>query len=207
MLFLETIKINNGRRINLDGHNSRMNYTRNRHFHEIMNIDLKDEIIVPEDFKSGIVKCRVIYGRKIEKIEFEPYIFKNPRIFQVVDADHVVYPFKSKNRKILTDLYIQKGIAHDIILVKNNLITDSYYANLAFSINDKWYTPKKPLLMGTQRTKLIQMGKISEIDIPIDELFKYESLKIFNAITEWGMHAPIHINSKNILFSASNKTI
>ena len=90
-LFLETIKINNGRRINLEGHNRRMNTTRNRHFHEIRDIDLRDQIQVPQPFKQGIVKCKVVYGRKIESIEFEPYFFRNPRSFCLVEVNQFSY--------------------------------------------------------------------------------------------------------------------
>lgn len=190
-LFLETIKINNGRRENLDGHSRRMNKTRNAHFHEIRNIDLEDVIEVPQQYRQGIVKCRVTYGRKIEMVEFENYVFRNPRSFQLVSADHIDYSFKSADREPLTTLFNAKGRADDIIMVKNNHITDSYYANLAFLKDGIWHTPSKPLLTGTFRQKLVDNKKLVLANITPSDLGRYEEVKIFNALTEWEMHPPV----------------
>jgi len=192
-LFLETIKINNGRRINLDGHNRRMNFTRNRHFHEIRDIDLRDEIEVPTEYEIGIVKCRVSYGRKVEKVEFEPYIFRNPQSFKLVNADHIDYKYKSADREALQELFAMKGEADDIIMVKDGLITDSYYANLVLLKDQVWYTPAKPLLQGTFRSKMLENEKLVEIDINEEELPYYEEIKIVNALTEWEMHKGVQV--------------
>ena len=196
-LFIETIKINNGRRINLDGHNHRMNFTRNRHFHEIRNLDLREAIEVPTKFSFGIVKCRVIYGRKIEKIEFEHYKFKNPRSFFLVFSNEIDYNYKFVERESLDKLYTQKK-ADDILIVKNGLFTDSYYANIALLKNGIWYSPKEPLLKGTFREKLIKNKKIVLKDIPYESIYNFEKIKIFNAMTEWEMHQPVDINTDTI---------
>lgn len=193
-LFLETIKINNGRRINLEGHNKRMNHTRNRHFHEIRNLDLRGLLEVPSQYKKGIVKCRVVYGRKVESIGFSPYEFKNPINFQIVDADHINYDYKAEDRNELKALFDQRRNADDIIMVKNGKITDSYYANLAFERDGQWFTPQSPLLQGTQRTKLINQGKLIEIDINVDDIEHFDHFKIFNAMTEWTMCEAIEVS-------------
>jgi len=197
-LFLETIKVNNGRRINLDGHSRRMNRTRNQHFHEIRNIDLKQKIDVPEHYQEGIVKCRVTYGRKIERIEFEKYHFSNPQSFLLVNADHIDYTYKSADREGLKLLFESRGEADDIIMIKNGLVTDSYYANLAYLKDDKWYTPEKPMLSGTFREKLLMNEKLVECNIHAEEVYNFEKFKIFNALTEWEMHNPLNC-SKIIL--------
>lgn len=192
-LFLETIKINNGHRINLEGHNMRMNRTRNRHFHEIRDIDLENEVDVPADFKFGIVKCRVIYGRQVEKITFEPYVFKDPRSFKLVNADHIEYGFKDANREPLNLLFASKGKVDDIIMTKQGYITDSFYANLAFLKNEIWYTPRKPLLEGTFRAKMLMNEKLVPLDIHTNDLPNFEKIKIINAMTEWGMHEAVDV--------------
>ena len=192
-LFLETIKINNGRRINLDGHNRRMNRTRNRHFHEIRDIDLKEEIEVPSHFETGVVRCRVVYGRQIEDITFDHYHFKNPRSFRVLSADHIDYGYKSSDRKALNQLFSEKREADDIIMTKEGFITDSFYANLALLKDGVWYTPIRPMLKGTFREKLVSSEKLVQEDIRADELIKYEAIKIFNALTEWEMHEEVEI--------------
>ena len=73
-------------------------------------------------------------------------------------------------------------------------MTDSYYANLAFNKNGLWYTPKSPLLLGTQRAKLIEQGKLIEMHITVNDVRSFEYFKIFNAMTEWGMCEPIKAN-------------
>ncbi len=193
-LFLETIKINNGRRINLDGHSRRMNYCRNRHFHEIRNIDLRDHIKVPSSFKKNIVKCRVTYGRKIERVVFEKYHFRQPTSFKIVEGNHLNYQYKAADRSALHELYENRGNCDDIIIIKDGLLTDSYYANLAFLKNGKWYTPTAPLLAGTQRKKLLDNGTLIAADINLATLQEYESFRIYNALTEWTMCNRIPIN-------------
>ncbi|GLR19757.1 4-amino-4-deoxychorismate lyase [Portibacter lacus] len=171
-----------------------MNRVRNRHFHEIRDIDLRDFIYVPDEFQDGIVKCRVVYGRLIQEITFEKYHFRNPRTFKLVNANEISYSEKSLDRSALDSLYNMREEADDIIIVKDNFITDSYYANLAFLQNGRWYTPAKPLLEGTFRAKLIKEGKIIPRSIKAEDISDFSKLKIFNALTEWEMHDPVLIS-------------
>lgn len=199
-LFLETIKIINGRRMNLSGHNQRMNSTRKDVFHTTDILDLRSIIQVPENYSSGLVKCRVIYGKDIEKIEFSNYSFRNPRTFKLIFEDNVTYQYKLLDRERLNHLFSQRNLADDIIIVKKGLITDSYYANLAFKKDNNWYTPTKPLLEGTIRKKLIDSGKLIPKDITPEDLFLYDELKIINAMTGWNRHPSIAISNKTIFF-------
>ncbi len=198
-LFLETIKINNGRRYHLDEHNSRMNYTRNRHFHEIRDIDLREVIDVPDKYEEGLVKCRITYGRKIEKIEFENYSFRNPRTFKVIQADHITYDYKFADRSALENLFSRKGSADDILLIKNGLLTDSFYANIALLKDGIWYTPEKPLLKGTCRMRLLDNDNLVEARIHVEETMQYERLKIYNAMIGWTGHESVEINEVSVL--------
>jgi 4-amino-4-deoxychorismate lyase len=109
----------------------------------------------------------------------------------LINADHVDYSYKSADREALKSLFEMKGKADDIIMVQNELITDSYYANLAFLKNDTWYTPDKPLLKGTFREKLVVNEKLVLTEISVSDLSQYEKVKIFNALTEWEMHDPV----------------
>jgi 4-amino-4-deoxychorismate lyase len=109
----------------------------------------------------------------------------------LVNADHIDYNFKFANREQLTTLFGVKGRADDIIMVKNELITDSYYANLAFLKDDTWYTPAKPLLKGTFRELLLTNEKIVEAEISLRDLSLFQKIKLFNALTEWEMHQPV----------------
>lgn len=198
-LFIETIKINNGRRENLAGHSYRMNKCRNAHFHEIREIDLADIIKVPEKHQDGIVKCRVTYGRSIEKVEFEPYVFRNPRSFILVNGDDVDYGYKYVDRSSLKRLFDSKGGADDIIIVKDGLITDTYYANILLQKEDKWFTPRSPLLHGTFRAKLLYDYQVQEADISNSDIYNYDALRIINAMTELTMHPDVRITRESII--------
>ena len=84
-------------------------------------------------------------------------------------------------------------------MVKNGLLTDSYYANIALYKNGVWYSPKTPLLAGTQRSRLIQNEKLVLIDIAVSELFEFEKIKIFNAMIPFSEHAAVTIGMQSIL--------
>ena len=91
-LLLETIRIENGQPQNLPFHNIRMNEARKHlwHCNEAINLEavlaahmsssgLKIEQLKDTGFRSkpeeqrNIIRCRVVYARNIEKIEFIPY--------------------------------------------------------------------------------------------------------------------------------------
>jgi 4-amino-4-deoxychorismate lyase len=199
-LFLETIKIINGRRMNLPGHNMRMNKTRQDVFNVSDALDLRTIIQVPEKYCAGLVKCRVIYGKVIEKIEFSQYTFSNPRSFQLIFDDEISYDYKLLDRERLIQLFSQRNSADDIIIVKKGLITDAYYANLALKKEGIWYTPAKPLLKGTTRKRLVDKGKLVLHNITPDELLQFEELKIINAMTGWSSHPSVEISKTTIFF-------
>ena len=84
-------------------------------------------------------------------------------------------------------------------MIKDGLLTDSYYANIALYKNRIWYSPKTPLLAGTQRARLIQNEKLVLRDIVVSELFEFEKIKIFNAMIPFSQHAAVIIGKQSIL--------
>ena len=50
---------------------------------------------------------------------------------------------ESSNRKNLEKLFLKKDDADDIIIVKNNFITDTSIANIALYNGGNWHTPNK----------------------------------------------------------------
>ena len=90
---IETIKIIDGTPQNLEWHNLRMSKSS-----ELLNsvklylnsIDFN----IPETFKKGIVKCRVTYSNRIEKIEFEHYIYKRVNSFKIIFDNEIEYSHK-----------------------------------------------------------------------------------------------------------------
>jgi 4-amino-4-deoxychorismate lyase len=145
-----------------------------------------------------LFKCRVIYSKSIEKIEFLPYSFRQIKTLRLVENNGIDYSNKYADRTELDNLFSQKGECDDIIIVKNGLITDSFAANLVFYDGEKWWTPDSPLLKGTKREKLLEEKTISACKIEVSDLHKYSRVGLINAMIEFDAMPVIRI--ENIRF-------
>ncbi len=184
-LLLETIKIVDGKPQNLDYHQARFEYAQKSLF-GLKNSELLLETIkVPEFAQKGLFRCRIIYSKSIEKIEFLPYSFRQIKTLRLVESYGIDYSYKFANRSELENLFSQKGDCDDVIIVKNGLITDSFAANLVFYDGQKWWTPDSPLLKGTKREKLLAEKTISACKIEVGDLQKYSLAGLINAMTEF----------------------
>lgn len=184
-LFIETIRLANGQLFNLYFHTKRLNYTRKIHFEENGEWDLTQMIIVPENFKEGLFKCRLTYREQIEKIEFEAY---QPRLVQrlrLVNNDNIDYNFKYQNRTFLNELFSQREDADDVLIIKNGFVTDTSYANIVFWNGQKWMTPDTFLLAGTQRARLLEERVIFEKKIRAQDLPKYSHARLINSMLDF----------------------
>ncbi|MDP2890708.1 MAG: aminotransferase class IV family protein [Bacteroidota bacterium] len=182
---LETLKLKDGIVQNLSYHQNRLNRSMDELFPDAQKIDLAKEIPIPENCNSGIYKVRVLYGQTIEKIEFEPYVFRLVKSLKVVHHDSIDYHLKYADRQILQELFAQRGDCDDIIIVKNGLVTDSFAANLLFFDGEKWFTPKTPLLKGTKRQLLIDNRIVSEREIREEDIRSYLKVGLINAMIDF----------------------
>ena len=169
----------------LNLHQERLDNSRQELFDTPPPIDLSKEIQVPAFAEKGIFKCRVEYNERIEKIEFLPYKIRKIESLQIVDGGKIDYQFKYADRFPLRLLFERKKHADDIIIIKNGLVTDSFYANLAFLKKGIWFTPKSPLLKGVQRRFLLSKKTIQVADISIESLPSFEKIRLFNAMISW----------------------
>jgi len=184
-LWLETIKVNNGKFDNIEYHNYRFYKTR----FDLLNIDnnlyLQQLVVIPEEYSKGLYKCRIEYSKDIKKIEFIKYNLPAIKTIQPVVCDNIEYNYKSKNRELINNLFQQKGKTDDILIVKNGLVTDTSFCNIAFYDGTKWKTPLNPLLKGTKRAKLIDEKIIFEEEIKFQDINKFKKICIFNAMIEF----------------------
>jgi 4-amino-4-deoxychorismate lyase len=151
-------------------------------FGQIDFIDLTDCINIPTAATDSVLKCRVIYRREIEAIEFESYQIRSIQSLKLIVADDLDYHFKYFDREAINKLLKERGNCDDIIIVKDGLLTDASYANLLLHDGNEWITPARPLLKGTMRAHLLDSGKITEADIPVLTLKNYEKIKLINAM-------------------------
>jgi 4-amino-4-deoxychorismate lyase len=85
---------------------------------------------------------------------------------------------------MLNDLWAKRGTCDDVLIVKGDLITDSWYCNILFSNGKNWYTPDQPLLAGTCRARLLAEGKIMSRRIEVEDLHHFTHFKLVNAMRD-----------------------
>ncbi|MEO1260667.1 MAG: aminotransferase class IV [Bacteroidota bacterium] len=181
MQLIETIRTCNRRLENIKWHNERFNKSRQELFGETEKIDLRNIINIPLSLPRTVHKCRVVYDKKIIKSEFIAYQAKRVRTIGLITDNEIEYNFKYTDRSCLHSL-LAKSRADEIIIVKNNFITDASYANVCFFDGEKWWTPANPLLAGTMRSKLIFQQKIYPTDIRPSDLRLFKKVKLINAM-------------------------
>lgn len=150
------------------------------------SLELKAHLKVPDLYKEGLVKCRVLYASIIEKTEFRPYQIRPVRSLKIVHDNTIDYTYKSENRTALIQLFQQRDKFDDVLIVKNGLLTDSYYANLVFDDGKQRYTPRHPLLSGVRRAELLQSQNIREADIRPEDITRFEGVHLINAMMKLG---------------------
>lgn len=187
-LLIETIRIYNGKVYNIALHNKRLNRSRQQLFNSTNPIKLRPLIKIPSNHRKGLVKCRVLYKQGIHDIQYEKYQIKDLKTLQCVYTSGLVYDHKFDDRRTLSKLFKARKTADDIIIINNELITDSYYCNLAFYDGSQWLSPKDCLLRGTAREKLIDAGKIKLTNLKITDLNNFSHISLFNAMIPFKYH-------------------
>lgn len=180
---VESIKILNARVYNILAHNERASHAYKSLFGIEKFVNLRKLISVQPPYDEGLVKCRIVYNQQDFEVTYQHYTIKKINSVKIIHDNKVDYSFKLLNRAELDVLYAQRGIADDIIIIKDGLVTDAYYYNLVFEKNKQFYTPKSPLLHGTQRSKLLLNKTIAEKIIRVKDIVNYEKIHFINAMT------------------------
>jgi 4-amino-4-deoxychorismate lyase len=186
-LLLETIRIEEGSTLYLDYHNQRFNHTRKRLFSIHKPIDLADLITPPPE---GLYRCRILYGRTIQKVDYIPYAPKSIKTISLVESD-ISYSFKYADRSELEHLLSLSPQSDEVLIVKEGLLTDTTVANVAFLEKGKWITPKRPLLEGTTRKRLLDEGFLTAKTIRSDEIDRFDGFALMNAMIGFKILNPI----------------
>lgn len=177
----ETMRICDGMIQNADLHSDRLNNSRAILFGCSDFIDLKEVVALPSYLESGVYKCRVIYSRAIESVEFTKYQRRIVRSVRLVEDNEIEYEHKYLERTQINTL-VDKSGADDILIVKNGCITDASIANVVFYDGKKWITPNTPLLSGTRRRQLLRDGIILEDEIKPQDLRLFSKAVLINAM-------------------------
>lgn len=184
----ETVRIVDGKPENLAFHDRRMNLSRKKVYGADELLHLSDFIRIPDECKTGIFRCRIIYGSSIISTEYTPYSPADVKTLKLVHADSLVYDLKYLDRSALTSL-IDKDLADDVLIVKEGCITDTSYTNIVFTGGKNWVTPDTPLLCGTMREKLLGNGIITAERIRVGDLGSFTHFRLINAML--GFNSPV----------------
>jgi len=180
--FFETIRITEGRPQFLSWHEARINKTRDHFWKGTSSFSLQGLLKPPHAFSQGTVRCRVVYGREIETIDYSLYSRKKIQTLMMMECNDIDYGYKFLDRTKLDELADRKENCDDIIIVKNGFITDSSIANLIFYDGKEWITPENPLLPGICRARLIYEGIIKPKSIKPLDLVGFSGARLINAM-------------------------
>ena len=180
-LLLESICWNNGEMPLLGLHLNRMNTSRKKLLHITDPITLPLKLEPPSNLNKKW-KLRVLYSRKIEKIEWIPYTKVNPQKILVLNPGPLSYCHKFADRKQFNLLKSQYPGFDDYLILQDGKLTDGSYSNILLKIKGEWITPSTPLLKGVRREALITSGQITEKLILEKDLLMASEIKLINAM-------------------------
>jgi len=185
--FLETIKLNNGEFYRLKYHQDRINNCFAMFYPDVNVPDLSVFLSHNSFPEEGLWKCRVLYDlHGFQKPEIIKYEIRDIKTMKIIETDLEAMTYKSTERQAISKLYDLRGDCDDVLLVRNGCVADSSYTNIAMFDGDKWITPKRPIIFGTNRAYLLDNNLITEGDIAISDISKFQKIRMFNAMIEFG---------------------
>ncbi len=199
ILFFETICIKDGVLINADLHNQRIAITMSKFFSRRISIDVRNFIRIPTHLLGErLIKCRFIYDANSINVEYEKYEYRIIRRLRLVEAN-IEYNYKYYDRICFDKIREKYNEEDEVIITKNNFITDTTFSNIVFRKKDKLYTPNTYLLNGIMRQNLLRKGLINEIKITKDDIHNFDEIILINSMNDIDTQYCITINSENII--------
>lgn len=183
-LFIESIKVEDQKPDLLDLHQKRVNQTFS-HFGKEGSIDLSKIFKNLDHDEDGLYKLKIVYNLdKKYRTQMIPYAIPEILNFQLVENNTFDYSFKFEDRKELERMKM-RAKAEEIIIVKNNHITDTSFSNLLFLKGKEWFTPSSYLLNGVQRQHLLKQKKIKEMEITLQNIKEFSHFQLINAMNDF----------------------
>jgi 4-amino-4-deoxychorismate lyase len=183
---LETIKVVKCRLQNIDLHNTRVNYSRKALWNIDGGWDLNRFIKIPDLDPDKVYRCRFIYGKDVDTIEFVAYQPRKISKLVLAEAGDLDYSMKYADRTALDSLKrkFAPDADSDVLIVRNGKVTDVSFANIMFKNQHGWYTPACPLLKGTKRSLYLQQGWLREMSIEPNDIGHFTHARLINAMLD-----------------------
>lgn len=188
MIYLESIQVSNGEFCNLSLHIDRMQRT----IGKVLPLNL----VVPEIYCTGIVKCRILYNeQRIIEIGYQHYMLPKIKTLRILEAPALAYNYKWADRSAINALMMQRGTCDDILITQNGYVTDTSFCNIVFESKEGLFTPTTALLQGTKRQLLLNKGVIKQRAISNYNLVEYDKAYLINAMIDLSDKICIEIES------------
>lgn len=190
---LESIRIENRTLHNIELHNQRFNVARHALYGHSDQIKLENIIEISANMSKHRYKCRVLTNGKTIQVYTEPYQQRKIKTLKVIVFNNIEYTYKTTNRTLLDKAFALRGECDDVIIVKNDKVTDAWASNLIFYDGENWVTPTHPLLKGTQREYHLTSGQIMEKTIHYADIKNFEKVRLINAMIDFDRAPEIDI--------------
>ncbi|MCG3685080.1 aminotransferase class IV family protein [Aliarcobacter butzleri] len=172
--YFETIKCEDFEVFNLNYHQKRVANTIG------LNINLQEYI---NPISEELLRCKLIYDENgVVDVLYFPYKKREIKSFKIIFDNEIEYSKKYLNRAKLDELYEKKNDCDEVIIIKNEIVTDTTIANIAIFYENSWITSKNCLLGGTTRARLLEEKKLFEKDITLDMLKNASKVALMNAM-------------------------
>lgn len=181
----ESVCVLNGEFLNKKYHTERFHRSYQKFYWQNPSYEIFHNVTVPAEHQEGRVKLRISYGREGKQIHFHPYKPKKIERLKIVFDDIVDYDLKFEDRSQLNQIFELREDCDDVLIIKKNAVTDTSYANIIFYDGKIWQTPNTCLLKGTKRSQLLDQGQIFESEIHMNDLGKFESFQVINAMLDF----------------------
>lgn len=178
----ESIRIFDGVPGLIEFHQRRMDYSY-RLLYDKPNPFFLSDIIIKENTRlKKLVKLKVSYSEENYTCDFFLYNRRIINSIKCVDVGKYNYNLKYTDRSFINGLRDKNNCYDDILMIKNDFVTDTSYCNIIFYDGDNWYVPLEPLFKGVQREFLIHKKLIKELRIRLKDISKFESFKLVNSM-------------------------
>ena len=182
--FIESIRVEDQKIYLADLHQKRVNDTFS-HFGKAGTLEIGKIYKALNHEENGLFKFRIVYALDGSfRTQMIPYAIPEIDDFQLIVNNSFDYSFKFEDRKELEKMK-SSAKAEEIIIVKNNHITDTSFSNLLFRKSKEWYTPNTFLLNGVMRQYLLKNKKIKEAEITLQNLSDYSHFQMINALNDF----------------------
>lgn len=190
---IETLRMEDGVLQRLPYHEARYKNAMRHFWHETCPKKLA-QILADNGLKTdgrnpgftGTYKVRVEYCHDHCSVQATPYRPKHVASLRMVAGDGTDYHYKYADRSALAKCLERRDGCDEVIIVKDGLLTDTSYSNIAFFDGTHWLTPRVPLLAGTMRSWLLDNGLAKEADIRPADLGSFSKASLINAMLPLG---------------------